>query len=137
MAEEAKKKILLIDDDIDFLDATEAVLSRAGFDVFTARSGEDGLAQVESVKPDAIVLDLMLEHTDTGFGVAHRIRSQAETAEIPIIMITSAAREHGFRFEMNNDDARRWIKVNKMLYKPVPSALLIHQLQEFTGAVSH
>lgn len=125
--------MLVIDDDIDFLESTEAVLAGAGYEVITARSGEEGLAQAEGVRPNVVILDLMLEHPDQGFAVAHKLRQTPGLAEVPIIMVTSVAREAGFRFDLNSPEARRWIKVDKLLNKPVASADLLARVAEATG----
>ena len=65
-----KQKILLVDDDVDFIDVNKAVLENHGFEVVPAFSGREGLGKVRFEQPDLIVLDLMLERHDTGFAFA-------------------------------------------------------------------
>jgi DNA-binding response OmpR family regulator len=127
--------VLVIDDDIDFLETTEVVLSGAGYEVATARSGEEGVAQANGVRPDVVILDLMLEHPDEGFSVAHQFKKSAELATVPIIMVTSVARDAGFRFDLNSPEARRWIKVDKLLSKPITGVELLARVAEATGQV--
>ncbi len=125
-----KGRVLVIDDDVDFLDSTEATLASAGFEVTTAKTGEEGFAEACEKRPDVIVLDLMLEHTDTGFSVAHKIRCTPELAGVPVIMVTSVAKEAGFRFDLAGEDERRWIKVSRLLNKPVTGADLLAKIAE-------
>ncbi len=131
-----KGRVLVIDDDVDFLDSTEATLASAGYEVVTAKTGEEGYAQACEKRPDVIVLDLMLEHTDTGFSLAHKIRRTPELADVPMIMVTSVARETGFRFNLAGEDERRWIKVNQLLHKPVTGADLLARIAEVRARAS-
>lgn len=82
--------ILSVDDEPDVTDLVKFHLSKAGFDVVTAATGREALDQVRAVKPDLILLDLMLPDID-GFGVCEILRRQVETATIPIIILTAWA----------------------------------------------
>ena len=70
-----KPRILLVDDDVDFIDLNKAVLENNGFDVVTAFSGREATDKVSFEQPDLIVLDLMLEKHDTGFAFAKATNS--------------------------------------------------------------
>ncbi|MBP0461883.1 response regulator transcription factor [Streptomyces montanisoli] len=78
-------RILLVEDDPSVRRGLELALRRGGHEVFTGASGEDGLERVRSVRPDAVVLDLMLPGTG-GLEVCRRIR---EHDQVPIIMVTA------------------------------------------------
>ena len=82
--------ILSVDDEPDVTQLVKFHLNKAGFDVVTAASGREALDQVRAVKPDLILLDLMLPDID-GFGVCEILRRQTETATIPIIILTAWA----------------------------------------------
>jgi len=82
--------ILSVDDEADVTDLVKFHLNKAGFDVVTAATGREALDQVRAVKPDLILLDLMLPDID-GFGVCEILRRQTETATIPIIILTAWA----------------------------------------------
>jgi DNA-binding response OmpR family regulator len=82
--------ILSVDDEADVTDLVKFHLNRAGFDVVTAATGREALDRVRAVKPDLILLDLMLPDID-GFGVCEILRRQTETATIPIIILTAWA----------------------------------------------
>ncbi|HOO90438.1 MAG TPA: response regulator, partial [Syntrophales bacterium] len=70
-----KKKVLLIDDDRDFLMATKLILEKSGYEVFLAESGKSGLAMIESTCPDLAIVDMMMETWGEGFDVISKIRS--------------------------------------------------------------
>ena len=89
----SKGKILLVDDDPNFLDTYTAVLKNDGYEVFTATSGQQGMARVRTEMPDAIILELMLEKHDTGFLFAQKIKTDPLFKEIPILMVTCAAKK--------------------------------------------
>jgi CheY-like chemotaxis protein len=128
--EKMKSSVLIVDDDVDYLEASEATLSAAGYAVTTARSADEGITLAREIRPNLVILDLMLEHTDAGFALAHQIRSTPELADIPLIMVTSAAREAGYRFDLSSEEERRWIKVDRILNKPVTGAELLANVAE-------
>lgn len=85
-----KTKILLVDDDPDFVMATSLVLREAGYDVITALRGEEGLAKAREVKPDLIILDVIMPDRD-GFSVCGDLKADAELASVPVMMLTGFA----------------------------------------------
>jgi len=85
-------KVLLIDDDVTFLDLLATTLREQEFQVFTAPSGFSGVALARSEHPDVILLDLIL--TDMpGLEVLRRIKDGESTAAIPVVMLTSYGNE--------------------------------------------
>lgn len=68
------KKILLVDDDIDLLEQNKLLLESKGIEVFTAESAEEGLEKFKEVKPDAAIIDLIMEQHDSGFVLCHKLK---------------------------------------------------------------
>ncbi len=122
-----KKKILIIDDDVDFVDLNKAVLEKNGFDVVTAFSGREGMDKVRFESPDLILLDLMLEKHDTGFNFAKQVKADPRYKSIPIIMISSVAGETGYEFSQDLDGY--WMKTNAFINKPVSPEKLMEMLK--------
>jgi len=85
--------ILAVDDDIDILELVEASLTADGFDVITASDGRGALESAKDHAPDLILLDLMMPEMD-GFEVIERLKSDAATRTIPVIMLTAKAQTH-------------------------------------------
>ncbi len=84
------KRILCIDDEKEILDLIRLILTRKGYEVTGAIGGEEGLNKARSTKPDLILLDLMMPDMD-GWEVFHRIRSDPNLAEVPVIVVTARA----------------------------------------------
>jgi DNA-binding response OmpR family regulator len=82
------KKILLIDDDPDFVEATRTVLESAPYQIVTAYDGDEGLVKVREEQPDLIILDIIMP-TEDGFQVCEKLKADPELSRIPVIMLTS------------------------------------------------
>ncbi len=82
------ERVLVADDDPDILSVVKVNLELDGFEVDTAVDGEDALQKATSNPPNVIVLDIMMPRMD-GLTALHRLRSQAATASIPIILLTA------------------------------------------------
>ena len=87
---ESKKraKILLIDDDIDIIEATTTVLESKDYQVISASEGEEGLRRARQENPDLIILDVIMPVKD-GFTVAEQLKKDPHLSKIPIIMLTA------------------------------------------------
>jgi len=121
-----KPKILLVDDDVDFIDLNKLVLEKQGFEVVTAFSAREGMDKVRFEQPDAIVLDLMMEKHDTGFGFAKAIKADPLYQKIPILMLTAVASETGFDFSQELDGY--WMKTDDYASKPLAPEELIKRV---------
>lgn len=124
----AKGKILLVDDDPDFLEMHKAVLENRGYEVFTATSAQEGLGRVRAEMPDLIVLDLMMEKHDAGFSFSKTIKTDPLFRKIPILMVTSVAEATGYRFSLEEDGY--WMKTDDFLNKPVPPEVLLETVDK-------
>lgn len=85
-----KKKILLIDDDPDFVEAVRVIIASGGYDVRVAYDGAEGLEAVAAEKPDLIVLDVMMPVMN-GHEACAKLKANPATAKIPIILLTAVA----------------------------------------------
>ena len=89
---EIKKRILLVDDEIDIVTMIRMRLEASGFEVIVATDGKEALNAARTQSPDLIILDLMLPTMD-GFHVARMLKYDARYKNIPIIMLTAKAGE--------------------------------------------
>ena len=126
-----RKKIIIIDDDIDLVEAMRLTLESAGFDVIDAQDGAKGLEMIRSEKPDLVILDVMMGTQDEGFHVAYQIRAHRETEEIPIIILTAVGQETGFSFDKEKDED--FLPVNEFLEKPINPDALIEMVKVHLG----
>lgn len=123
----ANQKILLIDDDDDIVQAMRLPLEAAGYKVARAASGDEGLKKVKEIKPDLIILDVMMDTTTAGFQVSLALRNPEPTSEyaafrhVPILMITAIHTTTPLRFGPDKD----FLPVDAFIEKPIePKALL-------------
>jgi two-component system alkaline phosphatase synthesis response regulator PhoP len=123
---DSHEKILLVDDDPDFLEMHKAVLKNHGYEVLTATSSQEGLERVRAELPDLIILDLMMEKHDAGFSFTRTIKTDPLFKDIPILMVTSVAEATGFRFSLEEDGY--WMKADDFLDKPVQPAVLVERV---------
>jgi CheY-like chemotaxis protein len=84
----AEAKILLVDDDPDFVEATSTVLESVPYEVVVAHDGDEALDIVGQVQPDLILLDIIMPTKD-GFLVCEKLKSDSGLWHIPVIMLTS------------------------------------------------
>jgi signal transduction histidine kinase/DNA-binding response OmpR family regulator len=84
---EGASTILVIDDEAAVRDLMQRFLAKEGFRIVTAAGGEEGLRLARELKPDAITLDVMMPGMD-GWSVLSALKADAETADIPVVMLT-------------------------------------------------
>lgn len=89
MAEE-KKKVVCIEDEPEMIDLVKLILGRKGFDLVGAMGGREGLEAVRRVKPDLVLLDLMMPDMD-GWEVYQQMKADKELSNIPVIVVTAKA----------------------------------------------
>jgi len=91
---ERNARILIIDDDPDFVAATKKVLESKPYEVLVAYDGDDGLHKTREEEPDLIILDIIMPRED-GFKVCEEIKGDPQLAEIPVIILTSLSQRWG------------------------------------------
>jgi DNA-binding response OmpR family regulator len=89
MAEE-KKKVVCIEDEPEMIDLVKLILGRKGFDLTGAMGGREGLDAVRRIKPDLVLLDLMMPDMD-GWEVYQQMKADEELKDIPVIVVTAKA----------------------------------------------
>ena len=91
---EKKAKILLIDDDVDFVEATKTILESKPYEVIVACNGDEGLQKAGEVNPDLILLDVIMPVKD-GFTAAEELKKNPQLNKIPVLMLTAFAAKGG------------------------------------------
>ena len=87
-----KKKILIIEDEEDFSKGLQVILEANGFEVQIAASGQKGLTLARSIRPDLIILDIMLPEID-GYKICRLLKFDERYKQIPILMLTARTQE--------------------------------------------
>jgi len=125
------KKILLVDDDPDFLMQTEIRLKNAGFEVFTADGQKAAEEVLAKLKPDIAIVDLMMENMDGGFALAYHIKKLSN--DIPVIIVSGVTGETGFSFDAATEEERSWVKADVFLAKPIRFEQLLREINNLTN----
>ena len=120
-------RILIIDDDPDLVAVAEIYLNGAGYEVSSASNKNDGRKAVEQIKPDLILLDVMMDTEDDGITLAQDLRRDG--IKTPIIMLTSMGTITGMEFGRDNEI----VPVDEFLNKPVDSETLIDKVKKYIG----
>jgi two-component system, OmpR family, alkaline phosphatase synthesis response regulator PhoP len=84
---EANPRILIVDDDPDFIEVTSRILKTRPYEITSACNGEEGVQKIREQRPDLILLDIMMPKKD-GYLVADEISRDSSLSKIPIIAIT-------------------------------------------------
>jgi CheY-like chemotaxis protein len=121
-------KIVIVDDDTDFLFTMEIFLQRNGFQVLTADDGQKGVELIRREQPDLILLDIMMETLFSGFEVCKQIRSDDDLKHIPIIGISALSKELNINYRQWPD--YDYFKPNAFLDKPVDRQRLLQMIPE-------
>jgi len=130
----AKKKVLLVDDDVDFLDMHAAVLSNRGYDVVTARSSKECLDRLDRIRPDVVVLDVMMERFDSGFIASKKIKDKHP--EIRVLLLTSIGSQTGLEFSSNAEILKE-TGADSLLDKPVSPKAFVEEIEALAGSAKN
>jgi len=122
------KKILVVDDDTDVLEALTMILESQKYQVITAKDGIEGLARLKAEKPDLMILDLMMPKMD-GFGVLKELREPMweEFRDVPILVL-SAVREEASRRRYELETGVE-LRADDYLEKPISPDILLQRIK--------
>ena len=117
-------KILVVDDDPDFVEFTRIVLEREGHTIVSAAGGGEALDKIGEETPDVVILDVIMDTVLDGLSVSQALSEHDEYKRVPIIMITSIA---------NTDYAElfptdEYVHLDTFLTKPVPPERLVEEV---------
>jgi CheY-like chemotaxis protein len=125
------KNILIVDDDRDVFESMKIVLEAEGYKVAWATNGTEAIEKAKAVRPDLMILDVMMNSDDEGFQVTYKMKQDRELSCIPIVMVTSVGSRTGFSFNRARDED--FLPVNEFLEKPVDPRVLIDKVRENLG----
>jgi CheY-like chemotaxis protein len=86
-------KILIIDDDVDIVEAEKLLLENSGYEVFSAFDGQEGYRKIRELRPDLVILDVIMASPTEGFELTRQLKQDGDLASIPIVMVTSVRRD--------------------------------------------
>ena len=84
-----KGKVLVIDDDSDFLEFVRIILEKNGYQVYTAQNADDGLALAREAQPDIALVDVMMSYVFDGLNLTQTMRHDPQCSQIPVVLISA------------------------------------------------
>ncbi len=121
------KKILMIDDDHDYVAAVKMVLEKANYTVEAAYSPRDGYRALENGVFDLVIVDCMMGRGAEGIIVARKLRKNKDLSGLPIMMVTGIREQTGFFFPSDPRD-ETFLPVDGFLEKPVDPGVLLKEV---------
>ena len=126
---DTKGKILIVDDDPDFVTTTRMILRTGGYEIAVATDARKGLETIKESQPDLVILDIMMESIFEGFSFLSTLRTAPDYAEFkstPVLMVSSVKNDTGSRFVFNDEEDMGEIpQPDDFMDKPLkPNALL-------------
>jgi DNA-binding response OmpR family regulator len=119
---EAKKTVVCIEDEPEMVDLIKLILGRKGFELIGAMGGREGLDAIRRVKPDLVLLDLMMPDMD-GWEVYQQIKADDELKHIPVIVVTAKAQS------IDKVLGLHIAKVDDYVTKPFGPQELVHSVE--------
>ncbi|MEW6068440.1 MAG: response regulator [Nitrospirota bacterium] len=129
-----KKKILLVDDDADFVEATKLILESKSYNVAFAYDGKEGIKKAKTEKPNLIILDVIMPEID-GYEVCDKLKSDPKLKNIPIILLTAVG--EAIATTKYTKEMGMKIEADDYIPKPVEPVELVERVENllriFTG----
>ena len=128
-----EKRILMVDDDQDFVEAVSCFLELNGFRVFRAYNGADGIRLAKMERPDLILMDIMMNERTEGFFTIHEIRRDPALKNVPIFVLSSfCTRLPDFEIPASGG----WLTHDMFFAKPVDTAQLLEKIRQRVGVTA-
>jgi len=129
---ENTKKILVVDDDLEFANAVKDLLKIAKYDVVVASDAKEGKEKFLSEKPDLVLLDIMMDTPVDGFSLCHEIKTSRKEWEkdIPVILVSAVKEKFGSRYTFTGEQ-EGWRGPNDYLDKPVKPEELLACIEKY------
>lgn len=122
-----QKKILIIDDDPDYVEGIKAILDQAQYNVDVAYNPKEGLKKLRTLSYDMLLLDIMMGRGAEGIMVARTMRKDPGLREIPVLIITGIREQIAFLFP-GEPVHPRFVAVDELVEKPIEPGLLLEKV---------
>lgn len=127
---ESPPSILVVDDDVDFLEVLRLALTQAGYKVNVARSGQEALAAMRVSLPALVIMDIMMQGILDGLRTAKEMRADSDLRHIPLVIVSSIG-QTGFAGLLPKEEA---LPADNFLVKPLDISLLLSEVERLLGA---
>ena len=116
-ANATRPKVLLVEDNARLAASIREYLEKHQVEVHVEGDGLAAAGRIERLRPDLVILDLMMERADGGFALSYRLKKRYP--DVPVVMVTGVQHETGLDFTTDTAAERAWIKADAVLGKPV------------------
>ncbi len=123
----SQKKLLIIDDDPEFVDGIKSILASAGYDVDAAFNPKDGFQALQTGKYALLLLDIMMGRGAEGIMIARKMRKDPKLSQMPVLIITGIREQIAFLFP-GQPVHPRFMPVDELVEKPVEPQLLLEKV---------
>lgn len=125
----ANAKIMIVDDDPDYIDVVKTILEREQYTVVTAGDKTEGMEKIRAEKPDLAILDVMMNAWQDGFEMSRQLKKDPQFKNMPLLMLTAVENRTGIGFKSTAGDPT-WLPVDVFLDKPVEPDVLLSEVKK-------
>lgn len=118
-------KILIVDDDPDFVKLTQRILRSKGYDTMVAASGKQALEVMRKERPDLVLMDIMMSYILDGLDVTREMAQDPQLKDVPVIMVTSLTGARA-QVALPSDE---FIPVDEWIHKPIDPDMLLARVE--------
>ena len=127
------KRLLMIDDDPDFVSGIKAILDKEGFEVDVAYNPKDGMNALQTKQYDLLLLDIMMGRGAEGIMIARKLRKDAKLRELPVLIMTGMREQIAFLFP-GEPIHPRFVEIDELVEKPVEPKMLLDKVYSLIAA---
>jgi len=125
----ANAKIMIVDDDPDYINVVKTILEREQYTVVTAGDKTEGMEKIRAEKPDLAILDVMMHAWQDGFEMSRQLKKDPQFKNMPVLMLTAVENRTGIGFKSTAGDPT-WLPVDVFLDKPVEPDVLLAEVKK-------
>ena len=126
----ANAKIMIVDDDPDYINVVKTILEREQYTVVTAGDKTEGMEKIRTEKPDLAILDVMMNAWQDGFEMSRQLKKDPQFKNMPVLMLTAVENRTGIDFKSTAGDTT-WLPSDVFLNKPVEPQVLLSEVKKF------
>jgi CheY-like chemotaxis protein len=129
----ANAKIMIVDDDLDYINVVKTILEKEQYIVVSARDKTEGMEKIKAEKPDLAILDVMMDAWQDGFEMSRQLKKDPDLKNMPVLMLTAVEKRTGIGFKSTAGDPT-WLPVDVFLEKPVEPDVLLSEVKKLLSS---
>ena len=129
-----EKKILIVDDNLDYAEAIKAIVESGPYCADVASSSNQAVEKLDKEIPALIILDVLLQKGAEGIVLSRKFKKDPKLKQVPIIMLTSMTKQTGFKFVSQDPRHPHFLPVEEFMEKPVAPKDLLAKIEKLLSA---